>query len=168
VLSFARNVLRNELVLHQADSAKIELTPEEYKQLEARFTEVVGSSQEQLGIAPKSLADSAKTVAAREKLASTRVNAYIDKLMQQQAGFVQVPPPLEELMRQKYPVTVNQTAEDKAVTTATALKSKADSARAKNAPLTEVPMGGMQAPQGAPAPAPAPPPPAPKPPKSPE
>ena len=95
VLSFARNVLRNELVLHQADSAKIELTAEEYKELHWRFTEVVATSWDQLGLSPKSLADSAKTVPAREKLASTRVNAYLDKLMQQQAGFVQVPPPLE-------------------------------------------------------------------------
>ena len=168
VLSFAKNVLRNELVLHQADSAKIELTPEEYKQLQVRFAEVITSSQEQLGITPKLLSDSAKTLVAREKLASARVNAYIDKLMQQQAGFVQVPPPLEELMRQKYPVTINQAAMDKAVAAAAALKSKADSLRAKNAPPTEVPMGGMQMPQGTPAPAPAPPPPAPKPPKTPE
>ena len=98
-----------------------------------------------------------------EKLASVRVNAYIDKLMLQQAGFIQIPPPLEELMKQKYTVTVNQAAMDKAVTASAALKSKADSARAKNAPPTEVPMGGMQMPQGAPAPAPAPPAHAPKP-----
>jgi hypothetical protein len=102
-------------------------------------------------------------VPARETLASTRVNAYIDKLMQQQAGFVQIPPPLEEMMRQKYPVTLNQAAMDKAVTASAALKAKADSVRAKNAPPTEVPMGGMQMPQGAPAPAPASPAPAPKP-----
>lgn len=163
VLSFAKNVLRNELVLHQADSAKIDLTPEEYKQLQTRFAEVIASSQDQLGVSPKALADSAKTVTARETLASTRVNAYIDKLMQQQAGFVQIPPPLEELMRQKYPVTLNQAAMDKAVTASAALKAKADSVRAKNAPPTEVPMGGMQMPPGAPAPAPAAPTPAPKP-----
>ncbi len=163
VLAFAKNVLRNELVLHQADSAKIDLTPEEYKQLQTRFTEVIGQSQDQLGVSAKSLSDSAKTLAAREKLANVRVNAYIDKLMQQQAGFIQIPPPLEELMKQKYTVTINQTAMDKAVTASAALKSKADSARAKNAPPTEIPMGGMQMPQGAPAPAPAPPAAAPKP-----
>ena len=166
VLSFAKNVLRNELVLHQADSAKIALSPDEMKELHAKFTEVVGSSWEQLGISPKSLADSAKTVPAREKLASARVNAYLDKLMLQQAGFVQVPPPLEMVLKQKYNVTINGAAMDKAVASSTALKSKADSTRAKNAPPTEVPMGGMQMPpQGAPAPAPAPPAPAPAPPK---
>jgi hypothetical protein len=161
VLSFARNVLRNELVLHQADSAKIALSPEEMKELHAKFTEVVGTSWDQLGISPKSLADSAKTVPAREKLASARVNAYLDKLMLQQAGFVQVPPPLEMLLKQKYNVTINGAAMDKAVASSTALKAKTDSTRAKNAPPTEVPMGGMQMPpKGAPAPAPAPPAPA--------
>jgi len=167
VLSFARNVLRNELVLHQADSAKIALTPEETKELHAKFTEVVATSWDQLGISPKSLADSAKTLLAREKLASTRVNAYLDKLMQQQAGFVQVPPPLESLLKEKYNATINTAAMDKSVASATALKAKADSLRAKNAPPTEVPMGGMKMPpQGAPAPAPAAPPaPAPAPPK---
>jgi hypothetical protein len=167
VISFAKNVLRNELVLHQADSAKITLTPEEMKELHNRFAEVVVQSWDQLGLNPKTLADSAKTVSAREKLASARVNAYLDKLMQQQAGFVQVPPPLEQLMKQKYNVTINGAAMDKAVASSAALKSKSDSLRAKNAPPTEVPMGGMQMPpQGAPAPAPAAPPaPAPAPPK---
>jgi hypothetical protein len=170
VLSFAKNVLRNELVLHQADSAKIALSPDEMKELHAKFTQVVGSSWDQLGISPKSLADSAKTVPAREKLASARVNAYLDKLMLQQAGFVQVPPPLEMLLKQKYNVTINGAAMDKAVASSTAQKAKADSTRAKNAPPTEVPMGGMQMPpQAAPAPAPAPaapvPAPAPAPPK---
>jgi peptidyl-prolyl cis-trans isomerase D len=167
VLSFAKNVLRNELVLHQADSAKVELTPEEMKDLHTRFTEVVTASWDQLGISPKSLADSAKTVPAREKLASARADAYLDKLMNQQAGFVQVPPPLEMLMKEKYNVTINVAAMDKAVAASAAVKSKADSLRAKNAPPSEVPMGGMQMPpQGAPAPAPAAAPaPAPAPPK---
>lgn len=167
VLSFARNVLRNELVLHQADSAKIELTADEMKELRAKFAEVLTSSWNQLGLNPKSLADSAKTVPAREQLASTRVNAYMDKLMQQQAGFVQVPPPLEMVLKDKYNVTINTAAMDKAVASASALKSKSDSVRAKNAPPTEVPMGGMQMPpQGAPPQAPAPTPaPAPAPPK---
>ena len=108
MLSFAKNVLRNELVLHQADSAKIELSPDEMKELRAKFTEVVGSSWDQLGISPKSLADSAKTLPAREKLASARVNAYLDKLMQQQAGFVQVPPPLEMMLKEKYNATIER------------------------------------------------------------
>ena len=164
VLSFAKNVMRNELVLHQADSAKIDLTPDEYKELHARFTEVLASSWDQLGLTPKSLSDSAKTVAAREKLASARVNSYLDKLMVQQAGFVQVPPPLEQSLRQKYGVTVNQAAMDKAVAASAKLKAKSDSLRAKNAPPSEVPMGGMQMPQATPAPAPAAPAPAPAPP----
>ena len=103
---------------------------------------------------------SASNSCAREKLASSRVNAYLDKLMVQQAGFVQVPPPLEQSLRQKYGVTINQTAMDKAVTTSTKLKVTADSLRAKNAPPSEVPLGGTKMPQGAPAqsatPAPAP------------
>ena len=152
VLSFARNVLRNELVLHQADSAKIDLTADEYKELHARFTEVLASSWDQLGLSPKSLSDSAKTVAAREKLASTRVNAISTSSCSSRPGFVQVPPPLEQLLKEKYNVTINGAAMDKAVTSSVAMKAKNDSARAKNAPPTEVPMGGMQMPQGAPAP----------------
>ena len=78
VLSFAKNVLRNELVLHQADSAKVELTPEEMKELHTRFTEVVTSSWDQLGLSPKSLADSAKTRfrarEARERARRTRIS----------------------------------------------------------------------------------------------
>ena len=46
---------------------------------------------------------------------------------------MQIPPPLEELMKKKYTVTINQSAMDKAVTSSAALKAKDDSTRAKNA-----------------------------------
>jgi hypothetical protein len=158
VLTFARNVLRNELVLHQADSAKIDLTPDEYKELHGRLTEALAGTWDQLGITPKSLSDSGKAVGDREKIASTRVNAYLDKLMVQQAGFVQVPPPLVSLLRQKFGHSINLVAMQKAVDASVKMKAAADSARAKNAPPTEVPLGPTQTPGKAPAPAPAAPP----------
>jgi peptidyl-prolyl cis-trans isomerase D len=148
-LLFAKNIIRNELVLHAADSAKVTLDTTEVKELHNRFTQLVAASWEQLGITPKSLNDSAKTEAQRERLAASEVDQYIDRLMQQQARFVDVPRPLELVLHEKFGAKVNQAGLDRAVERATKLRAAADSTRAKERPPTEVPIG--PAPQQAPA-----------------
>ncbi|HXY32203.1 MAG TPA: peptidylprolyl isomerase [Gemmatimonadaceae bacterium] len=156
-VSFLKNLLRNELVLHQADSAKVELTPAEMDTLRKAFADLVTSRWEQLNVSPPSLADSGKTEAARERIAAARVDDYLDKLMQQQARFVDVPPPLEEVLRDRYPAKVNQTGVERAIESATKMKATADSTKAKNRPPSEVPLGPTKPGGAAPAPTPAPP-----------
>ena len=143
---FAKNVVRNELVLHQADSANVQLDSAELDEMHSKFTEVVSALWDQLGVTPKSLADSGKTPAERERIAATRVNQYLDKLMTQQASYIAVPPPIEELLRAKYAWTVNDAALDAATDQAAKEKAKTDSAAAKNRPPSEVPLGAPAAP----------------------
>ena len=69
----------------------------------------------QLGIDPKSLADSAKSTADSERLAASRVDAYLDRVMAGQAQPVSVPTPLKIVLMDKYDAKVNSAGIDRAV-----------------------------------------------------
>lgn len=97
-------------------------------------------------MSPKSLADSGKTSAERERIAATRADQYLDKLMTQQAQYVAVPPLIEQLLRAKYAWKVNDAALTSATDQANKEKAKQDSVRAKNRPPSEVPLGPPPAP----------------------
>jgi len=146
VIEFIKNIERNELVLHQADSANVQLDSTDMNELHARFSQAVTALWDRLGVAPKSLADSGKTPAERERIAATRADQYLDKLMSQQAGYIAVPPPVEQLLRAKYSWKVNDAALQAATDQANKEKAKQDSVRAKNRPPSEVPLGAPPAP----------------------
>lgn len=146
VSEFVKNVERNELVLHEADSANVQLDSTELAQMHSRFSQAVSALWDRLGVAPKSLADSGKTPAERERIAAARADQYLDKLMSQQASYVAVPPPIEELLRAKYSWKVNDAALATAADQAAREKAKNDSVAAKNRPPSEVPMGAAPAP----------------------
>ena len=146
VTEFIKNVERNELVLHEADSANVQLDSTELADMHSRFSQAVSALWDRLGVTPKSLADSGKTPAERERIAATRADQYLDKLMTQQASYVAVPPPIEQLLRAKYAWKVNDAALTAATDQAAKEKAKNDSAAAKNRPPSEVPMGAPPAP----------------------
>jgi hypothetical protein len=141
VLQFAREVLTRDLVLHEVDSANVTLDSAQTAMLHATFARSVGAAWEGLGVEPSSLADSAKTERARERLASARVDQYIDKLVTNKARFIQVPGPLEVALRAKYAWKVNDAGLDHAVRRAGEIKLAADSASAASRPKTAVPIG---------------------------
>lgn len=141
VVKFVRSIVRNELVLRQADSAKIELDSAEMADLHDKFRQAVVSLWDRLSVDPKTLADSAKTETDREHVASQHIESFIDKLMAQQASYVFVPEPIEEVLRDKYDWKVNGGALQNAVDKAVAARATADSARVKNRPPSIVPLG---------------------------
>ncbi len=88
-------IVRNELFLHQADSAKITLDTSETNEIRRAFVGMVANTWSGLNISPNRLADSAKTVAERERLAAARVDNYMDRLLTKDEQFVPVQPTLE-------------------------------------------------------------------------
>ncbi|MDQ6737973.1 MAG: peptidylprolyl isomerase [Gemmatimonadota bacterium] len=153
VVMFVKNFITNDLVLHAADSAKVGPTPEEMKQLHNAFFQARDAAWAQLGVDPKSLADSGKTESDRVRIASARVNKYMDALVGGQAQFVQVPEPVASVLREKQGASVNSAGLDRAVERSVKNRAAADSSARAGAPPTAVPMPGA-APQGAPAGAP--------------
>jgi len=162
---YVEQMTQRELLLKRADSAKMGPTPEQVANLHRDFVQAVAVAQQALRIDPKSLADSAKTPAERERLAASRVEAFLDKVMAGEAQPLPVPAPLQIVLMDKYDYKLNTAGVDRAVERAQKVRVAADSARNRNQPKSAVPLPGSPGaapgqagpPTGAaPAPTPAP------------
>jgi hypothetical protein len=140
VRQFVKSIARNEVLLAKADSAGITMSTEEKTQLRTEFRSLVTSLWQQLGIEPRSLADSARSVPERERLAATRVEAYLDRVMAGQAQPISVPSPVQSVLSAKYDSKVNAAGVDRAVERATKLRASTDSARQRSQPPSQVPL----------------------------
>ena len=140
LLAMVRRFANNELVLKQADSAKIKIDPAEIAQLHSSFVNAVKQAWSQLGVTPSSLQDSAKTEGDREKLAAKRIDAYFTRMVQEQAPFVSVPTPLASVLRRQYSYSFNDAGFDRAIEQASKIRNSADSARSAAQPPTAVPL----------------------------
>jgi hypothetical protein len=156
VVMFVKNFITNDLVLHAADAAKIGPTPEEISQLHNAFFQARNAAWTQLGVDPKTLADSGKTEADRVRFASARINKYMDALVGGKAQFVQVPEPVAHVLREKADASVNSAGIDRAVERAVQAHATADSTARAAAPATAVPMPTSAAPESAPTANPTP------------
>lgn len=120
---FLRNLVKNELVLRQADSAHIQADPVQVTQMRVSFEQAVQAAWRQLAIAPAMLADSAKSTDQKIALANRRIDDYFNKLVLDLAPFVQVPEPVVAVLRQKYSYNVNSAGLDRAVESATKIRA---------------------------------------------
>jgi hypothetical protein len=137
---FVKNVMRNELLLHQADSAGIGADSAEVTEVRQAFFNGVLSTMTQLGLSPSQLADSAADRAERERIAGERVEAYLAALLKNEGEFVEVPEQLVLVLRDKYENRIVPAALDRALAEATTRRAAADSAAAATQPATSVPM----------------------------
>lgn len=153
-----RNIVRNETMLHQADSAHITLDSADVNGIRRSYTELIVNAWTQLGVDSKDLADSAKTVGDRERLAAAHVESYLNRLLAPTPSvrFVDIPQPLENVLRAKFESSVSETGLDRALARATDIRRRADSARAAKEPTSAIPlpggMGARPAPQKPPQP----------------
>jgi parvulin-like peptidyl-prolyl isomerase len=146
VRMYVKQTVEREVLLKRADSAKMGPTPEEYGNLHRDFVQAVAMTWQALRIDPKSLSDSAKTPAERERLAAARIEAFLDKVMAGEAQPVPVPSPLQIVLMNKYESKVNPAGIDRAVERAQKIRTVADSTRAANQPKSAVPLPGAGAP----------------------
>jgi PPIC-type PPIASE domain len=150
VPAIIKNFVRNELVLRAADSAHITVDTAQMDTIRRNFTTIITTAWTALNIDPKLLSDSAKTAAGRERVAAAHIESYLDKLLAQTPGvrFVDVPSPIEALLRGKYPSAVNEAGLDRALAKATAERKTDDSSRTAKEPASAVPLPGGGAPPG--------------------
>lgn len=139
---FLKNLMRNELMLKAADSAKVVVDSAELTQIRMAFRQSVQNAMGSLGLLPSQLADSAKSNAEKATLGAARVDAYMAKLLKNEAQFVDVSEPLSLALRRKYTAKVTVAGIDKAVTQVTEAKAKADSLANVDMPTSDVPMPG--------------------------
>ncbi|HEU4587948.1 MAG TPA: peptidylprolyl isomerase [Gemmatimonadales bacterium] len=149
---FARVLALNTLLLRQADSAKVQPTPEEWQQLYSRYTAAIDSLKADMGVA----GDSAGGQAAA-KDAGAKVDAYFDRLVSGQVRLRQMPSQLGMVLRDRSRYRIYDAGVTKAFQIAQAAQAKADSAAGKAGPQGPMqPAPGPAPVPGAPAPAPAP------------
>jgi peptidyl-prolyl cis-trans isomerase D len=157
VNGFVRAIVRNELLLREADKGKVGMTAEEQRTFQADFSRFVAQTQEQLGITPASLRDSAKTSAERQRLAAARADAYLERMVNGQAQPIRVPPVVEAVLMDKYEAKINDAGIERALERAQKVRQSSDSTRAAQQPRSQVPIPGMpgagqQPPAGPPMP----------------
>ena len=161
---FIKRMVQQDLLLKMADSAKLGPDSAELGQMRAGFSQWVQMAWQQLGVAPAMLADSGKSEGDRERVAAARVERYMDALLTGQAQFVQVPEPLEQMLKEKYKSSIATAGLDRAVEQAQGMRAVTDSTRANQPrPPSAVPVPGgppSGSPPGGNAPPPASPPPA--------
>ena len=138
--NLVKYLVREQLFLHQADSAKVKLEPAEIASIRQAFRMLVTNSWAGLHISPDMLVDSAKTPPEKEKLAAARVNTYLDRLLQNQETYVDVPAPLANALRQKYDGKVSSAGLDRALEGAKKIRALTDSSKAAQQPKSAVPM----------------------------
>jgi hypothetical protein len=78
---FARLLTQNVLLLQQADSAGIKITPEEWSSLRAQYQGQLDSLKAEMGLDAKEASDSTASPAEREQAAAIRVERNFDLLM---------------------------------------------------------------------------------------
>ena len=137
---FVKNFVRNELVLKAADSAKLGPTPQQLTDARKMFMTSITNAWTALNVDPKSLQAAAKSKGDREKLAAQRVDDYITKLLSQQAQYVDVTQPVQNVLRDKYDYDINNETLDQVLLEAAKVRLANDSTGRTAQPPTVVPM----------------------------
>jgi PPIC-type peptidyl-prolyl cis-trans isomerase-like protein len=146
---FAKVLSQNVLLLRQADSAKIQVTPSEWQSMEANFRGQLDTLRVEMGLDTAALWDSTVAKADRNKVASAKVEQYLDKLVTGKSRLRPLPSALAGLLRDRSAYKIYGSGLNRAVEMAEAERKKADST--KTSPGT-----GAEGLRPAPGPAPIP------------
>ncbi len=138
---FVRQIVRNELVLRQADSARIEVDSAERNNLELAFSNNLAQIRQTLGVDPTSLADSAAKGGDKKAIAAARIDDYFSKLVKNEVQLVMVPYQVSRALHDKFPFSFSEAGLDKTVELAARKREQADSASVQPGAPTETPPG---------------------------
>jgi parvulin-like peptidyl-prolyl isomerase len=146
VTAFTKNLTMRQVLLHQADSAKIDVPAQEKTNLKGQFNNLVQQTWMQLGLSPKDLAEG-KTEQDRERIAAEKVDTLLTRIMNGEAQPVMIQMPVKAALDVKYDAELNSAGIDRAVESARKVRASADSARM--AQPSSVPLPGGAPGQGA-------------------
>lgn len=132
---FVKQIVRNELVLKKADSAKAQADTSELQNLFLTFRSEVPRIWSALGVDPTKLVDSTNPKATKQQIAAAHVDSFFNKLVTNEVPFVDVVYPVATALHSKYSFSVNEAGLDKVIETAKTLRASSDSAKAQAAPI---------------------------------
>lgn len=96
--SYARTIAQNILLLREADSAKIALTPVEWQGMHDEYSAQVDSLKAEMGLGAD-ISDTNVSLAEREKLAEMKVETYFDRLIRGELRMRRIPASLSQVLR---------------------------------------------------------------------
>ena len=99
ISNFTRQLVLQELLWEQADSAGLGMTDSLYTVIESKYREALHSVWDVVGIWPDSLAALGATPAEREAVARSRVDRYFESIAARRLPLRPIPPLLAEQLR---------------------------------------------------------------------
>jgi hypothetical protein len=99
LVTFTRTVAQNVLVLRQADSAGIGLTPIEWQGMRQQYQAEVDSLRAEMGLGAD-VSDSTIPVEQRREIAAMKVQTYFDRLLAGQVRLRRLPATLGQVLRE--------------------------------------------------------------------
>jgi hypothetical protein len=136
---FAKILTQNVLLLRQADSAGITVTPEEWQGLKDRYRTQLDTLRAEMGLDVASLGDSAAAGPDRSKVAAMKLEEYFDRLIGGRSRLRPIPSALATVLRERSTYRIHDAGLNRAVELATAAAGKSDSTRAGKGPLQPAP-----------------------------
>jgi len=115
---FVKSIARNDMLMRAAMDMNIQLAPGDWDSIRATFRREMDYLAAALTLAPESLAaDTAAAGAARDDVAAQRVNAYFQAIASPNSGrpYVEVPPFLADVLRERYRWNISQAGIDRAL-----------------------------------------------------
>jgi hypothetical protein len=139
IKQFLKVITQRDLVIQQADSAKVTLTEEDWQQVRVEHDSAIMMLGSILNLSPQMLRDSTGTPAERTNLAMARVNDYVDRVLQGRARYFPIPPSLGETLRDQARWSVDEAGVRRAVERAQEIRASADSNRTTEPRMTPAP-----------------------------
>lgn len=99
ILYFTRQVVLQDLLARQADSAGVVLSDTASTMIRDLYTGAVAELWEAVGVAPDSLAAAGSTIDEREQIARHRVDVYFERVAAGTADLLSIPPLLAARLR---------------------------------------------------------------------
>jgi hypothetical protein len=136
---FAKILSQNILLLRQADSAKIQITPAEWNSLRDNYKGQLDTLRTEMGLATADLSDSTGVRGERDKLAALKLEQYFDGLINGKTRLRPLPSALATLLRDRSTYRLYEAGLNRAIEIAEAERRKSDSTKAKAGPLQPAP-----------------------------
>jgi hypothetical protein len=135
---FLRLLAQRHLLLLMADSAGVELSPQEWQVAKAQHDSALALLRNVLRLTPELLRDSAATPAERQRFAAARVDEYLGRVVTGRAQFLPMPPFFSVALRERADWEIDQAGLRLALERARVMRAAQDSA-APPSPITPAP-----------------------------
>jgi peptidyl-prolyl cis-trans isomerase D len=139
IKQFLKAIAQRDLVIQQAESANVTLTAEDWQQVRAEHDSALVMLGSILNLSPQALHDSVATPEDRRNVAMTRVNDYVERVLQGRARYFPVPPALAETLRNQARWSVDEAGVRRAVERAQQIRASTDSSRTNEPRMTPAP-----------------------------